>query len=445
MIEVVSIKFNEKGKIYFFNPQGIKLAKGDNVVVETAKGLEYGMCVYGNHNVNDTLVVQPLRPVIRRSTQADDERNAANKRRDDEAFLVCSEKILEFNLPMKLVSAEQNFDGSEILFFFTSDGRVDFRELVRHLAGVFKTRINMRQIGVRDEAKMLGGLGVCGKQFCCSQFLSDFHPVSIKMAKTQGLSLNPVKISGTCGRLMCCLKYEEDAYQDLVKRAPKVDSFVETPSGKGSIIGINLLRGTAKVRLEEGGDTTLKTFAFDEVDVLGGKARRLEYQNAKAEGRLAEAGFKPSVIRQPEPRTIPDAFGTIPSSASRPTSAPRSSTPPMQRNAPAPAAAPTTATPSGDAPPRRNNRNRNRNKNRNNATTTPGGTPLPTPANGAAPAPRPPAPRPEPINGNAPSDRPPAPRPEPVKRNNNRRHRNRNRGNGSAGGNAGNSGGGTPS
>ena len=448
MTEVVSIKFNEKGKIYFFDPKGIAVEKGATVIVETAKGMEYGTCVYGNHNVGDTQVVQPLRPVLRLSTQADDERNAANKRRDEEAFKRCTDKILELDLPMKLVSAEQSFDGSEILFFFTSDGRVDFRELVRHLASVFKTRINMRQIGVRDEAKMLGGLGVCGKEFCCSQFLSDFHPVSIKMAKTQGLSLNPVKISGTCGRLMCCLKYEEDAYQDLVKRAPKVDSFVETPSGKGSIVGINLLRGNAKVRLEEGGDTTLKTFPFDELEVLGGKARRLEYQNAKAEGRLAEAGFKPSVIRPAEPRSIPDAFGSIPESVpARQKSAQRGGSSRSQRGSNQNTAPkPTQATPapqqnaqSGGSLGRNRNRNRNKSRNNNAQSATPQTAPRPEPIQRQS-APRPEsvqrqsAPQPTPINGSA-------PRPEPVKRNNNRRNRNRGRGNGGGGASGGTSGG----
>ena len=430
MIEVASIKFNENGKIYFFDPQGLTVSKGDNVVVETAKGLEYGNCVYGNHNVNDTLVVQPLRPVVRLATQADDERNAYNKQRDVEAFDRCQEKILEFDLPMKLVSAEQNFDGSEILFFFTSDGRVDFRELVRHLATQFKTRINMRQIGVRDEAKMLGGLGVCGKQFCCSQFLTDFHPVSIKMAKTQGLSLNPVKISGTCGRLMCCLKYEEDAYQDLVKRSPKVDAFVETPSGKGSVTSVNLLRGTAKVRLEEGGDTTLKVFPVEELDVLGGKARRLEYQAAKAEGRLAEAGFKPSVIREPEPRTLtndaPSPFAPATqrqqsqhprNDAQRPRNE-RASAPKPQGNA---SVAKQNDAPNGEQRPKSNRNRRNRNKNRGDGNAN-----TPSAPQATAPAPQPAAP--QTAQGSA-------PKPEPIKKNNNRRYRgNRKRG---GGGNAG--------
>lgn len=291
MTEVISVRFKNKGKIYFFNPAGLKIPSSVNVIVETAKGLEYAECTYGNHFVEDSAIIPPLRPVVRIATEEDDKKAAENTEKEAQAFVFCQKKIEEHQLDMKLVDVEFSFEGSKILFFFTSDGRVDFRELVKDLASAYKTRIELRQIGVRDEARMLGGLGICGKPFCCEQFLDEFHPVSIKMAKTQGLSLNPVKISGTCGRLMCCLKYEETAYEDIVKRAPKIDAFVETPSGKGSVISVNLLRGNAKVRLEDGVDTTLKTFTFDELDVLGGKARRAEYIAAKAEGKLAEAGF----------------------------------------------------------------------------------------------------------------------------------------------------------
>jgi len=294
LTEIVSVRFNERGKAYYFDPSGLTIEKGEKVVVETSKGLEYGECFYGNHQVEDDAVVQPLRPVVRIATDADNRSAQAGKEKEKEALDYCKQKISELGLEMKLVSVEYGFEGNKVLFFFTSDGRVDFRELVKDLAGKFRARIELRQIGVRDEAKMLGGLGVCGKQFCCSQFLHEFHPVSIKMAKTQGLSLNPTKISGTCGRLMCCLKYEEFAYEDLVKKAPKIGAFVETPSGKGSVINVNLLRGNAKVRLEDGFDTTLKTFTFDELDVLGGKGRRAEYITARDEGRLEEAGFTPS-------------------------------------------------------------------------------------------------------------------------------------------------------
>ena len=321
MTRVISVRFNNKGKAYYFDPKSLLLKKDDYVIVETAKGLEYGQCVRDVHEVRDDAIVPPLRPVVRIATESDNEIAEANKQKEKVAFDYCVRQIAHFGLEMKLVSVECGFEGNKILFFFTSEGRVDFRELVKDLANQFRARIELRQIGVRDEAKILGGLGVCGKQFCCSQFLNDFHPVSIKMAKTQGLSLNPTKISGTCGRLMCCLKYEEHAYEDLVKKAPKVDSFVETPSGKGSVTSVNLLRGNAKVRLEDGIDTTLKTFTFDELNVLGGKGRRAEYIAARDEGRLEEAGFTPS----PPP---PPKFAPSPQ-VSRPASAPKK---PQQSN-----------------------------------------------------------------------------------------------------------------
>jgi len=317
LTEIVSVHFNNRGKSYYFDPSGLTVNKGDNVVVETAKGHEYGECTQGNRMVGDDSIVKPLRPVIRIATEADKHSALMGKEKEKEAFAYCQKKITEFNLEMKLVNVEYGFEGNKILFFFTSEGRVDFRELVKDLAGEFHTRIELRQIGVRDEAKILGGLGVCGKQFCCSQFLTEFHPVSIKMAKTQGLSLNPTKISGTCGRLMCCLKYEDHAYEDLVKKAPKVEAFVETPSGKGSVISVNLLRGNAKVRLEDGFDATLKTFTFDELEILGGKGRRAEYIAAKAEGRLLEAGFTIS----PPPAAKSAAASSPPSARENPLSA----------------------------------------------------------------------------------------------------------------------------
>jgi len=306
LAQIVSIKFNEFGKAYFFDPSNLQISIGDKVVVETSKGLEYGECVRGVHEVEDDNIVLPLRPVVRVATEADNNIAAKGKDKEIEAAEYCRQKIADLGLEMKLVNVEFGFEGNKILFFFTSDGRVDFRELVKDLAARFRVRIELRQIGVRDEAKMLGGLGVCGKQFCCSQFLTEFHPVSIKMAKTQGLSLNPTKISGACGRLMCCLKYEEEAYKDLVKKAPKVGAFVETPFGKGSVINVNLLRQNAKVRLEDGFDTTLKTCTFEELDILGGKGRRAEYITARDEGKLEEAGFKPSP--PPPPKRTPEPY-----------------------------------------------------------------------------------------------------------------------------------------
>ena len=250
MIDVVSIKFKSCGKVYYFAPNGTSPKEGDRVVVETANGRELAICSQGVHAVADDRVVLPLQPVLRVATAADLRTLEQNKKREAEAFDICKKKITEHGLDMKLVDVECNFDGNKITFFFTSDGRVDFRELVKDLAGVFRSRIELRQIGVRDEAKMLGGLGICGRPFCCSQFLSEFYPVSTKMAKVQNLSLNPKKISGTCGRLMCCLRYEQEAYEDLVKTVPKNGAFVETPDGYGNITQVNLLRQTVKVKLD---------------------------------------------------------------------------------------------------------------------------------------------------------------------------------------------------
>ena len=295
MTQVVSVRFKNKGKVYFFDPNGFEIKPGDSVVVETAKGLEFAECVSGNHEVDDDAVHPPLRPVARIATPEDIKRAEYNRRREEDAFDICRQRIAKHGLDMKLVDVEYNFEGTKILFFFTSEGRVDFRELVKDLAGVFKTRIELRQIGVRDEARMLGGLGICGRPFCCAQFLDDFQPVSIKMAKTQGLSLNPTKISGSCGRLMCCLKYEQDAYEELVQSVPKIDAFVDTPAGVGTVVDANLLKGTVRVHLEDQNDMAMRTFAADEVTVLGGKAKRAEYLAAKAEG----------LIEAPQPRLSP--------------------------------------------------------------------------------------------------------------------------------------------
>ena len=251
MAEIVSVRFRSEGKQYYFDPQGLTCRPGDGLIVETASGQEFAHCVRGNFRLEEAQLVSPLRPVIRLATQEDLAVVEKNREKEKYAFRVCQEKILEHELEMKLVSVECNFEGTKILFFFTSDGRVDFRELVKDLASAFRARIELRQIGVRDEAKMLGGLGICGRPFCCAQFLDDFMPVSIKMAKTQSLSLNPTKISGTCGRLMCCLKYEQEAYEDALKRLPKNDSFVQTPDGPGNVSDVNVLKETVKVRLDE--------------------------------------------------------------------------------------------------------------------------------------------------------------------------------------------------
>ena len=251
MTEVISVRFRNGCKEYYFDPKGLTVPTDTDVIVETAQGPEFARCSQGNHQVEDDAVVKPLRGLIRIATDNDRHTVAYNRGREKEAFEVCKKKIQQHKLEMKLVRVECSFDGSKILFFFTADGRVDFRELVKDLASVFRARIELRQIGVRDEAKMIGGLGICGRPFCCSQFMDEFLPVSIKMAKTQSLSLNPTKISGTCGRLMCCLKYEQDAYEDAVKRMPKNDSFVLTPDGTGNVSDINLLKETVNVRLDD--------------------------------------------------------------------------------------------------------------------------------------------------------------------------------------------------
>lgn len=273
-VEVVDVRFRNNAKNYYFDPNGLTLKTGDHVIIETARGDEYGLCAAGNHSVLAGEVVAPLRKVQRLATAQDEKINADNQAKEKKAFDVCMKKIEDHKLDMQLVSAECAFDGSKILFFFTAEGRVDFRELVKDLASVFRTRIELRQIGVRDKAKMVGGLGVCGRPFCCREFLDDFQPVSIKMAKTQNLSLNPTKISGVCGRLMCCLKYEQDAYEDLLRTAPKNESFVDTPDGRGTITDVNLLRQSVKVRMEDHPET-IGTYKNCDICVLrSGKARK---------------------------------------------------------------------------------------------------------------------------------------------------------------------------
>ena len=271
MIDVVSVKFKNRGKCYFFSPNGHTVNSGDKVVVETSKGLELADCCRGVHAVPDNAVVQPLRPVVRVAT-ADDLRVAKlNEQREKEAFEICQKKIAEHGLDMKLVDVECNFEGTKTMFFFTSDGRVDFRELVKDLASVFRNRIELRQIGVRDEAKMIGGIGMCGRPYCCSQFLDDFQPVSTKMAKVQSLSLNPTKISGSCGRLMCCLRYEQEAYEgELRKEVPEQGAFVETKAGYGTAVQVNLLRQTVKVKLDDDGDDSLRLYKPNELCAVPG-------------------------------------------------------------------------------------------------------------------------------------------------------------------------------
>ena len=273
-IEVVSIKFRNRGKMYFFDPAGLTLKEGEKVVVETAKGLELGDVLQGNHQVPASRVVKPLRAVARLATEDDRRIEELCRRREREAYVIGKQKIADHGLEMKLVDVECSFEGNKILFFFSSDGRVDFRELVKDLAGVFRTRIELRQIGVRDEARMLGGLGICGRPFCCGTFMEEFAPVSTKMAKTQSMSLNPAKISGCCGRLMCCLRYEQPAYEELVKNVPKNGAFVETPDGYGNVTQVNVLRQTVKVKLDGPGDDSFRIYDAEDVAAIpGGRPR----------------------------------------------------------------------------------------------------------------------------------------------------------------------------
>ena len=273
-VEVVDIQFRPGQKVYYFDPAGQIFQAGDHVIIDTARGPEFGYCAGGNHTIAAKDVVTPLRSVLRLATAEDEKTLARNRSEEKRAFEICQQKIAAHGLDMQLVSAEYAFDGSKILFFFTADERVDFRELVKNLASVFHTRIELRQIGVRDKAKMVGGLGICGRPFCCASFLDDFQPVSIKMAKTQNLSLNPTKISGTCGRLMCCLKYEQEAYEDLLRTAPKTESFVDTPEGRGTVVEVDLLRQRVKVRMEDAPDT-ISVFQNSDIAVLrNGKARK---------------------------------------------------------------------------------------------------------------------------------------------------------------------------
>ncbi len=301
MAEIIGVRFKNAGKVYYFDPDGCRLEKGDRVIVETSRGVECGQVALPNRQVEEKRLAKPLKKVIRAATQEDLERLEANRERERQAFQLCQEKIARHKLDMKLVDVEFTFDNNKILFYFTADGRVDFRELVKDLAAVFRTRIELRQIGVRDEAKMMGGLGICGRPFCCSTFLGEFQPVSIKMAKEQGLSLNPTKISGTCGRLMCCLKYEQGVYEDLLRQTPKQGAQVETPDGRGTVTGVELLAGRIQVLTE--GETAPKTYQRDQVRQLGRPPRAP--QEGEQEARPPrEAAAKPPRERpaREEPR-----------------------------------------------------------------------------------------------------------------------------------------------
>lgn len=288
MVEIIGVRFKSGGKQYYFDPAGLEVQPGQGVIVETSRGLEYGECAQGNTQVEEETVVQPLRPLVRIATEEDEKTVEKNREKEAKAFQICQEKIAAHGLEMKLVEAEYSFEGNKVLFFFTAEGRVDFRALVKDLASTIHARIELRQIGVRDEAKMLGGLGICGRPFCCSTFLGEFQPVSIKMAKEQGLSLNPTKISGTCGRLMCCLKYEQAAYDDLLRTTPKAGTPVRTKDGRGTVVEVNLLTGMLKVAPEKD-SAAAKFYPKSEVRPIR-EGRGEGRQESRAEGRGAGRG-----------------------------------------------------------------------------------------------------------------------------------------------------------
>ena len=280
MIKVIGVRFRKAGKVYFFDPVGLEIKTGDNVIVETARGIEYGKVVIGCKDVEEDKVIQPLKQVIRVATKEDDEIERKNKEKEKEAFAICLEKIRKHGLEMKLIDAEYTFDNNKVLFYFTADGRIDFRELVKDLAAVFKTRIELRQIGVRDETKIVGGIGICGRPLCCHTHLSEFAPVSIKMAKEQNLSLNPTKISGVCGRLMCCLKNEEEAYEELNSKLPNVGDYVTTPDQlKGEVQSVSVLKQMVKV---------VVTLENDEKEVRDYKADELKFKPRKRDHRMTK-------------------------------------------------------------------------------------------------------------------------------------------------------------
>jgi cell fate regulator YaaT (PSP1 superfamily) len=270
MIKVVGVRFKKAGKIYYFDPADMDIKKDSYVVVETARGVEFGECVIGIKEISEDDIVSPLKSVLRIATEEDINKHFKNKDKENDAFEICLKKIQEHGLTMKLIDVEYTFDNNKVIFYFTADGRVDFRELVKDLAAIFKTRIELRQIGVRDEAKMLGGLGPCGRPMCCSTFLGDFASVSIKMAKEQNLSLNPTKISGICGRLMCCLNYEQSTYEDIRKRMPKVGSIVKTSEGTGEVFSNNIVKENVKVKLRKGEEEILEEFKIEDIELIKG-------------------------------------------------------------------------------------------------------------------------------------------------------------------------------
>ena len=296
MIKIIGVRFRNVGKVYYFDPKALDIKMGDHVIVETARGVEYGMVVLGPKEVEESIIVQPLKEVIRVATPKDKSKEETNRRKEKEAFQICLKKIADRKLDMKLIDAEYTFDNSKVLFYFTADGRVDFRELVKDLAAVFKTRIELRQIGVRDETKILGGIGICGRPLCCHTYLSDFAPVSIKMAKEQNLSLNPTKISGTCGRLMCCLKNEQETYEYLNKKLPNNGDTVMTPEGlKGEVQSVSVLRQTVKVLVEAGDEKEIREYRVEDL-----KMKQRHKKNKDSKEKDKEKELTPEELKELE-------------------------------------------------------------------------------------------------------------------------------------------------
>lgn len=298
MIKVVGVRFKKAGKIYYFDPLDLKIEKDDSVIVETARGIEFGQCVIGTKEVKEEEIVAPLKAVLRKATEEDISKHMENQEKEKEAFDICLKKINDHGLVMKLIDVEYTFDNNKVIFYFTAEGRVDFRELVKDLATIFKTRIELRQIGVRDEAKMIGGLGPCGRPLCCSSFLGDFASVSIKMAKEQNLSLNPTKISGICGRLMCCLNYEQDTYEDIRKRLPRVGSIVKTEMGEGEVISNSVVKEQVKVKLKTSEEEVLSEFNIRDITLVSGSY----------EGSISEDEIKIEITDESEKKLIKELF-----------------------------------------------------------------------------------------------------------------------------------------
>ncbi|CDF57176.1 PSP1 domain-containing protein [Thermobrachium celere] len=288
MVTVVGVRFKRAGKIYYFDPDGLDINKGDFAIVETARGIEFGEVVIGKRDVPEEEIVAPLKKVIRVATEEDKLKNLQNKAKEEDAFNICLKKIQEHGLPMKLIDVEYTFDNNKVIFYFVADGRIDFRELVKDLAAIFRTRIELRQIGVRDESKMVGGLGPCGRPMCCATFLGEFEPVSIKMAKEQNLSLNPSKISGVCGRLMCCLNYEQETYEEIRKITPVVGSIVKTPDGEGEVIENSIIRESVKVKLRTPDDVEIKTYSIHDIELIEGQYEHREISDDEIKSEIEE-------------------------------------------------------------------------------------------------------------------------------------------------------------